>query len=60
MPGNDGHIQLIDCQLEADGSSVAHLRRFNPHVDEGDGGVFPRGGDTELCTDSATFAESAA
>ena len=44
-PGNDGRIQLVDGQLEADGSPVAHLQRFTPLVDEGDGGVFPRGGD---------------
>ena len=35
-PGNDGRIQLVDGQLEADGSPVAHLQRFIPLVDEGD------------------------
>ena len=42
MPGDDGCIQLVDVQLEADGAPVPQLHRFTPLVDEGDGGMFPR------------------
>ena len=44
-PRDDGRVQLVQGQLEADGPPVAHRGHIPPFVDEGDRGVFPRSWD---------------